>query len=536
MRSLRTHIFLTGATALVRDAAKAKEFRTLGVKAVVGSNSDLQLLQQTAADADVAFSCADADNLNAANAILAGLKERFHKTGTPPTFIHTSGTGVLVDDAQGQHSTSDVYSDLDLKKLGSIPDSQPHRNVDLAIVNADNEVKTYIVLPSTIYGLAIGPLVDLGLQNAHSQQIPGLVRIALERGEAGYVGSGKNVWPHVHIKEVTDLFILIFDQALTRKDLGHGRQGFYFGENGEYVMWNIAKAVAQTLHDAGKIKSSMPSSFTEEEMQQRFPNESVDPISIAGFCVAGAIVLGLGLWVSVALSRKRANAKRQSIRNDAFLSVRGLIKEGRPAPSSSPSEKTPVNPLLFSRQDIVLPGGVLQPPPRAHASEDVIDYHRQSGTFPKPFSLALSAASFSAHTHSSDRNRFSVYSTTSSIDTNPTVGTVRRVRQAFDPVLPDELVIRDGESLTLVQSFDDGWCIVGRDNASVVMDAKSLFRPNTVAGQAIELGVIPAWCFIRPAPGLRAERPIRSTSLGITVKLNAPESSCRDNVISWSNF
>lgn len=62
-------------------------------------------------------------------------------------------------------------------------------------------VKTYIVLPSTIYGLASGPLVDAGLQNSHSQQIPTLVKTSLDRGRAGMVGAGKNIWPNVHIDE-----------------------------------------------------------------------------------------------------------------------------------------------------------------------------------------------------------------------------------------------------------------------------------------------------------------------------------------------
>ena len=62
-------------------------------------------------------------------------------------------------------------------------------------------VKTYIVLPGTIWGIASGRLVDLGLQNAHSQQVPGLVKIGIERGQGGVVGLGKNIWPHVHISD-----------------------------------------------------------------------------------------------------------------------------------------------------------------------------------------------------------------------------------------------------------------------------------------------------------------------------------------------
>ncbi|KAF5371846.1 hypothetical protein D9615_009545 [Tricholomella constricta] len=424
-----------GITILVRDPNKAKVYRTLGVKAVVGSNSDTALLQQLAADAEIVFACADADDLDAAKAILAGLKDRFDKTGTPPSLIHTSGTGVLVDDAGGMHSTPNIYSDLDIEKLESLPPTQPHRNVDLTLVEADNQgyVKTYVVLPGTIYGLATGPLVDLGLQNSHSQQIPALVKIAV----------------------------------------------------------------------------------------------------------------GLVIWLLIRVQRKRAAAKREEIRGAAFLSVRGLVKEG----AQTESEKGGVNYGLqpqsfgFSREridsSVVLPDKVLQSPPKLHTSSDVMNYHRQSGTFPKPFSFALSVGAPTGNRQSfmTHQSRFSVVSTSSSVDSNPTSGTARKVRQLFDPVLPDELLLMHlGEQLTLVQSFDDGWCLVGRESSTLVASAKSLFKPNVAPENDVELGVVPAWCFIRSAPGLRAERPIRSTSLGITVQLNAPGFSSRDNVISWSNF
>jgi hypothetical protein len=62
-------------------------------------------------------------------------------------------------------------------------------------------VKTYIILPGTIYGIATGPLVDLALQNPHSQQVPSLIKLGIDRGQGGVVGLGKNIWPHVHISD-----------------------------------------------------------------------------------------------------------------------------------------------------------------------------------------------------------------------------------------------------------------------------------------------------------------------------------------------
>ncbi len=99
----------------------------------------------------------------------------------------------------------------------------------------------------------------------------------------------------------------------------------------------------------------------------------------------------------------------------------------------------------------------------------------------------------------------------------------RKIRQLFSPVLPDELVLSLGEKVTLVKAFDDGWCIVGRD---------SLIKPGDV-----EMGAVPAWCFVRPVKGLKASRPMRTSSLGVTVEIDAgPGFSSREEVISWSNF
>lgn len=91
-------------TVLVRDASKATQFRSMGVRAIVGSYSDLSLLTQLATEADLVLACvrtscfsltrsdlqqADADDLSATEAILEGLKIRFEKTGKIPSLIHT---------------------------------------------------------------------------------------------------------------------------------------------------------------------------------------------------------------------------------------------------------------------------------------------------------------------------------------------------------------------------------------------------------------------------------------------------------------
>ncbi|RXW21741.1 hypothetical protein EST38_g4132 [Candolleomyces aberdarensis] len=247
-------------TAIVRSEEKAEKLRSLNVNAVVGSLSDQAFLERLASESDIVISTADADNFDAAVATLRGLKKRYEVTSVPPIFIHTSGTGVLSDDARGMYPTETIYDDLNIKQIESLAPTQIHRNVDLALVDADTEgyIRSYIILPSTIYGIAENTLVDMGIQNAHSQQAPLLIKAALARGQGGMVG------------EVADIFILVLEAILSNKNPGHGREGFYFGENGEHTLYDIGKRISEVLVELGVGKNPEPTSFTKEEIDKYF--------------------------------------------------------------------------------------------------------------------------------------------------------------------------------------------------------------------------------------------------------------------------
>ncbi|EGN98782.1 hypothetical protein SERLA73DRAFT_181420 [Serpula lacrymans var. lacrymans S7.3] len=295
--SATTNVFITGATgyiggavlelllehptssssqftALVRSPEKAQKLEAIGVHAVVGSNSDLDKLEQLASESDVIFACADADDEPATKAILAGLKNHYKSTGTAPILIHTSGTGVLTDKAAGKYAYDTIYDDTDVEQLETLPDTQLHRNVDLLVIEADKQgyARTHIVLPSTIYALATGKLVQLGIQNPKSRQIPYLIRIGLKRGQGAILGEGKNRWPNVHIDDIASLYIVLYEAILAGK-AGHGREGLYFGENGEHLLYDVSKAVAEALYELGKGRSPEPTMVTEEELK-------VDPRTI----------------------------------------------------------------------------------------------------------------------------------------------------------------------------------------------------------------------------------------------------------------
>ena len=148
-------------------------------------------------------------------------------------------------------------------------------------------VKVYIVLPANVFGMATGKLVELGVQHRHSVVIPLLTNTALMRGQGGIVGEGKNIMPNVHIDDRTsktpsnyktryslgsnpvgELYIGLYNAIHSDQPVGHGREGFYFGENGERCMYDICKAICEVLVDMGKGKSPEPTKFTKEEINK----------------------------------------------------------------------------------------------------------------------------------------------------------------------------------------------------------------------------------------------------------------------------
>ncbi|KAI0073463.1 hypothetical protein K474DRAFT_1562172, partial [Panus rudis PR-1116 ss-1] len=273
-------------------------------------------------------------------------------------------------------------------------------------------------------------------------------------------------------------------------------------------------------------------------------------VIIAGIVVACLLGVSAFVWIGIRWWRKRANRERDDNRASAFLTSQFTnpsltvflyfsANALAPAHNAATFSRTQMNP------GVVMPSKTILRPNAT--KEEIIQHHQAEGTLPRPFAPFMSGGgsrdsllapptpmgdkrgstaswmSFGRNSFlSTNSKRFSVMSaatTSSSIRTQGGGGGVRKVRQTFNPVLPDELVISVGERVNIVNSYDDGWCIVGRDGL----------------GGTVELGAVPAWCFIKPSPGLLSQRPLRTTSLGVTINMDEP-SGPRQDVISWSNF
>ncbi|GBE86901.1 NAD-P-binding protein [Sparassis crispa] len=264
-------------TVFLRSAEKAKLLESsFGVRTVVGTIAELDKLEAQAAAAHVVFSITDSDDIPATEAILRGLRKRHATTGDLPILIHTSGTGELMDNAKGLYTTDTIYNDLDAAQTETLPPTALHRPVDLAVVRADAEgyARTHIVMPSMIYGIAGGPLVAAGISNSLSIQVPYLIRASLDRRQAGMVGRGVPVWSNVHIDDTADLFIVLFDAIVASPEkVGHGREGYYFGEAGEHKWADISRAIGSALVELGVSTSAEPTTFTTEELIKYWGSE-----------------------------------------------------------------------------------------------------------------------------------------------------------------------------------------------------------------------------------------------------------------------
>ncbi|KAF8993627.1 NAD(P)-binding protein [Cyathus striatus] len=260
-------------TVLVRSPEKASKLRNLGFNSVVGSHSDLQLIEKLAKENEVVLSLADSDSLEPIQALLRGLKAQYEATGKVPNLIHTSGTGALVSNGKGYLVEDyEIYDDANDAQMASIPLTAIHRNVDSVLVASDAEgyVKTYIILPSTIYGIPKTKLAEIGVQNIFSIQIPHLIVASLDRGKAAIAGDGSSVWPHVSIEDVSALYLDLYNSIVNNPNTGHGAQGYYIAENGEYTLLEAGQKIGEALVELGKASSPNPVPMSPEEIGKYF--------------------------------------------------------------------------------------------------------------------------------------------------------------------------------------------------------------------------------------------------------------------------
>ncbi|KAG8926169.1 hypothetical protein FRC03_012695 [Tulasnella sp. 419] len=270
-------------SAIVRSPKDTAAVEALGVKVYQGTHQEYPWVDKLSSEHDVVINAADADDLPLAEATILGLEKRASSgsSNRKPILIHTSGTGVVTDEATGAFNpgTSEkIWNDNVVEDIKSIDVKQPHREVDLRIFAASEKgvIDAYIIAPSTIYGRGTGPV------RVVSQQVPNLIREAVKRKQAVHVGPGTNLWNNVHIKDLVKLYQLVFELALSGNNQNKSYANFYWGSSGEHQWKTVVEAFAKILLkkrliDTEEVKSislsELPPIFTATANNSRTVSE-----------------------------------------------------------------------------------------------------------------------------------------------------------------------------------------------------------------------------------------------------------------------
>ena len=71
------------------------------------------------------------------------------------------------------------------------------------------------------------------------------------------------------LQSVADLYIVLFDKIHADPEgTPNGREGYYFGVNGEHYMYDVYKKIAEVLVKRGLGKSPEPTPFAEEDLDR----------------------------------------------------------------------------------------------------------------------------------------------------------------------------------------------------------------------------------------------------------------------------
>lgn len=124
------------------------------------------------------------------------------------------------------------------------------------------------------------------------------------------------------------MYIVLHDSIKSNPATGHGREGYYFAENGEYTQYDAAKAVAEAIVAKG-IGTLEPTPFTDEDYKQK---PIVSGLQLAKFLnIDITIVLLEQLRYFGTNSRCRADRSRsigwKPVKTDMLASIQPELDE-----------------------------------------------------------------------------------------------------------------------------------------------------------------------------------------------------------------
>jgi nucleoside-diphosphate-sugar epimerase len=237
------NIFVTGATGyiggsvsarlmqaghrvhgLARNAERAERLEEHGITPVPGTLDDFDTLRAAAQAADAVVNAANADHPFAARVLAEALE------GSAKMLLHTSGTSIVADNADGQPGDIVYHEDTPLDPL---PEKASRVATDRMVCDAAKKgVHAVVICPCLIYGKGLGVRPD-------SIQVPMFIDMAKASGVPRHLGPGGNIWSNVHIEDCADAYIAALEHAPAGS--------FFYVESGEDSMLELNRAVGRLL-------------------------------------------------------------------------------------------------------------------------------------------------------------------------------------------------------------------------------------------------------------------------------------------------
>lgn len=198
-------------SGLTRSTEQAERLGRRGIVPVIGSLDDAERLAGAASAADAVIHAASADHWGGAVTLVTALE------GSGKTLIHTSGSAVVADGADGKGPTRPPLSEDDAFTPEPFRRARVDMNRYVRQAAIDKAVRSIVICPTMIYGRGHGLQTE-------SDQIPKLIGLSRQIGKGVYFGEGSSRYSNVHINDLVDLYLLALDKA--------PGGSFFFAENG----------------------------------------------------------------------------------------------------------------------------------------------------------------------------------------------------------------------------------------------------------------------------------------------------------------